>query len=77
MNEVQIDFAFNSRLALASAIWKPNYAHIACETIDDEVIIIHLKTGSYYSLESVGANIWSLIKAGSTTAKIISKTLEQ
>jgi hypothetical protein len=34
------------------------------ETIDDEAILIHMKTGFYYSLEGVGSEIWGAVVAG-------------
>jgi Coenzyme PQQ synthesis protein D (PqqD) len=34
------------------------------ETIDDEVIVIDLKTGSYYSLRAAGAEIWRGVERG-------------
>ncbi|MGB0383506.1 MAG: PqqD family protein [Ardenticatenaceae bacterium] len=32
------------------------------ETIDNEVMIVDLESGNYYSLDKVGADIWHLIK---------------
>jgi hypothetical protein len=34
------------------------------ETIDGEAILIHMKTGFYYSLEGVGSEIWGAVVAG-------------
>ena len=41
----------------------PNVTH---ETIDDEVVIINLDSGSYYSMSGIGAAIWSLIDSGAS-----------
>lgn len=43
------------------------------ETIDGEVIIINLATGTYYSLKGSGADIWELVQqpAGSGESEII------
>lgn len=38
--------------------------HVIHQTIDDEVIIINLESGNYYSLLNVAADIWSTIVAG-------------
>ena len=38
-----------------------NSPHVVHETIDGETIIIHLGTGTYYSLDGVGADIWALL----------------
>ena len=34
------------------------------ETIDGEVILIHMETGFYYSLEGPGSEIWDALVAG-------------
>jgi Coenzyme PQQ synthesis protein D (PqqD) len=39
----------------------PNVIH---ETIEGEVVLIDLKTGTYYSLRDAGAAIWQAIEAG-------------
>jgi hypothetical protein len=45
---------------------------IVHETIDGEVILIHLQTGNYYSLGGSGAAIWSLLAAGATEDEVVS-----
>jgi Coenzyme PQQ synthesis protein D (PqqD) len=45
----------------------PNVIH---ETIEGEVILIDLKTGTYYSLRGVGAAIWQGIVAGADGEQI-------
>jgi coenzyme PQQ synthesis protein D (PqqD) len=37
---------------------------VAHETIDGEVIMIHLLIGSYYSLDGAGADVWEQLVAG-------------
>ena len=44
------------------------------ETIDEEVIIINLDSGNYYSLDKVGADIWGLVKSGATVGEIAEAT---
>ena len=39
-------------------------SHVVHETIDGEAILIHLGTGTYYSLDGVGAEVWALLAAG-------------
>src|SRR5207244_13566664 len=39
----------------------PNVIH---ETIEGEVILIDLKTGTYYSLRDAGAAVWQAIERG-------------
>lgn len=41
------------------------------EIIDGEAVIINLDTGSYYSLDKVGARAWSQIERGATAAEIV------
>jgi hypothetical protein len=45
----------------AFTINNPNVVH---ETIDGETILIHLGTGTYYSLDGVAAELWGLLLAG-------------
>jgi hypothetical protein len=44
---------------------------IECETIDDEVIIIQLDTGNYYTLSGLGAFIWHSLGAQPTLSEIL------
>src|SRR3954469_9247709 len=37
---------------------------VAHETIDGEVIMIHLLIGSYYSLDGAGADLWAHLEGG-------------
>jgi Coenzyme PQQ synthesis protein D (PqqD) len=38
--------------------------------LDDEAVILHLKAGVYYGLDSVGARIWALIQEPKTVDEI-------
>ncbi len=42
------------------------------ETIDGEVIVIDLATGTYFSLQGGAADVWALIAAGNSTSEMIS-----
>ena len=46
------------------------------ETIDGETIVIHLGTGTYYSLRETGAEVWAAIVEGKTRPEIVAQ-LEQ
>lgn len=46
----------------------PNVIH---EIIDGEVVLINLETGSYYSIDSVGAVIWDYIGQGLSRSQIV------
>jgi len=55
---------------------EPNVAH---ERLDDEVVAIHLRTGVYYALSGVSADIWTLVAAGTdveTTADHVASRYE-
>ena len=41
------------------------------ETIEGEVIVIDLTTGSYYSLRGSGAAVWEAIERGSSEGEIV------
>jgi hypothetical protein len=47
--------------------------HVVRESFDDnEVVVVNLNSGSYYSLEKVAAEIWNLIEAGAALDEIVS-----
>ena len=54
----------------ASGRFRLNTANVIHETMDGEVIAIHLVTGAYYSMQHVGAAIWQLLVAGHSVAEI-------
>jgi hypothetical protein len=41
------------------------------ETIEGEVILIHLDTGTYYSLRGTGAEVWQALQLGAAQAEIV------
>ena len=43
---------------------KPNSHEVASKIVDGEAILINLSNGMYYSTDSVGAFVWSLIESG-------------
>lgn len=43
---------------------KPNTAEVSAKLVDGEAILINLSNGMYYSMDSVGGFIWSLIEQG-------------
>ena len=46
--------------------FRVNTPKVVHETIDGEVVIIHLDTGCYYSLDGVGAAIWNWLDTGAS-----------
>lgn len=43
---------------------------VVSETIDGEVIVIHLEAGVYYSMHGTAATIWNLIEQGASVRQI-------
>jgi len=48
-----------------------NHPNVIHETIDKEVVIVNLDSGNYYSLESIGADIWDSIDLEASLPDII------
>jgi hypothetical protein len=48
-----------------------------CSDLDGEAVILDLKSGGYYGLNSVGARIWQLIQQPQRVAEIRSVLLEE
>jgi hypothetical protein len=46
-------------------------AHVVHETIDGEAILIHLGTGTYYSLDGVGAEVWESLANGASSELVL------
>jgi hypothetical protein len=57
--------------------FRVNTPSVASETIDGEVIMIHLRTGCYYSTDKVGAEIWSRLEKGAPVDQIVDGLAEQ
>ena len=57
--------------------YKVNKADVVSEKFDDEVVIINLDSGNYYSLEEIGFDIWSLIENGASLGTIIEGVMSQ
>jgi hypothetical protein len=41
------------------------------ETIDGEVVVIHLDSGTYYSFDAVGAHVWEALATGATLEALV------
>ncbi len=54
--------------ALRLRINKPSVVY---EKFDDELVLINLDSGNYYSFEKVGADIWGFIQSGASETEII------
>jgi hypothetical protein len=47
-----------------------NSPYVISETIQGETIIIHLNTGTYYSLQGSGAEVWEAVGGAATAAEV-------
>lgn len=48
-----------------------NKPSVVYEKFDDEVVLINVDSGNYYSFEMVGAYIWDFIQSGASETEII------
>lgn len=55
----------------AAERYRANEPAVIHQTIDGELVIIHLDHGLYYSLDASGARIWAALVAGETPATVI------
>ncbi|MBE9125521.1 MULTISPECIES: PqqD family protein [unclassified Coleofasciculus] len=60
-----------------STTFRINSPTVVQETIDGEVVIVHLEKGDYYSLLNSGADIWNGIERGLARDKIIKEMVER
>lgn len=51
--------------------YRVNEPRVAHETMDNEVVIIDFETGSYFSLEGAGADIWACIHGGAALGEMV------
>lgn len=56
---------------MSSKFYQPNSPHVIHEVIDGEAVLISMETGSYYSIDNVGATIWSCIESGLGISQIV------
>jgi hypothetical protein len=57
---------------VAVECYKINHPNVVHEVIDEEAVIVDLSNGMYYSLDKAGADVWSLIDAGTDARQIAS-----
>ena len=53
-----------------SARFRPAGPRVIHETFDDEVVIVNLDSGRYYSTQQAGADVWQLLVAGRTVGEM-------
>lgn len=57
--------------------WHQVAPQVVREVFDDEVIIINMESGNYFSLNNTGAYVWTLIEAGYAVDDIVSRMCDQ
>lgn len=63
--------------AIASPYYRLAGPQVIHELVAGEVVIINLATGAYYSLDGVGATIWSTLLDGADEAAILAAVLRR
>ena len=53
--------------------FRVNQPDVVFEVFNDEIVIINLASGTYYSLDQSGAEIWQLLQQGATCPAIVAK----
>jgi hypothetical protein len=51
--------------------FRVNSPQIIWETVEEEVLLIDLETGNYYSLRGTGAVIWQAVEQGACASEIV------
>jgi Coenzyme PQQ synthesis protein D (PqqD) len=50
--------------------FRVNTPTVTAEAVDGEVIIVNLKSGTYYSLLGTGAAVWEMLEAGASVGEV-------
>jgi hypothetical protein len=56
---------------MAASGYRVNRPTVAAETVDREVLMIHLESGNYYSLRSTAALIWEAVESSVPTDDLV------
>lgn len=57
-------------LIVSDSVVSKDPSQIISRTVDDEALIIHLSSGSYYSLNAVGTRVWESIDGLRTAGEV-------
>jgi hypothetical protein len=60
-----------------TGLLRVNRTHAVYETIDGETILIHLGTGTYYSLDGAGSEAWEFLARGATRDALLAAGRER
>jgi len=56
--------------------FRVNKPKVILETFDDEVVLVNLDSGSYYTIDKVGVDIWGYIEKGADTGEVVKRTVD-
>ncbi len=45
--------------------------------LDDEVVLLDTRTGTYFSVDGVGTRIWAMLRKGTTEEQIVQRILRE
>jgi hypothetical protein len=62
---------------LTDVRFKVNSPPVIHQTLDGEVIVVNLDTGTYYSFDGVAAEIWAAAERGLTVDEVVSEAAER
>jgi len=57
--------------------YRPRRPNVISDMIDDEVVIIDLASGAYYSLDHCGSLVWQALDTGLTVGQAVERLLER
>ncbi len=50
---------------------------VLARQVGEETVILHLASGTYFSLDPVGARVWQLLAQGATLAEVCAAIVEE
>ena len=51
-------------------VWRLNTSHIAWREVEDEVIVLDLRTSEYLTLNDTGAFLWVVLESGASAQSL-------
>lgn len=57
--------------------YRLNSPNVLREYFDGELVVVNLETGTYYSIEKLGAEIWRLLEMGNSSAAVVATLCEK
>lgn len=72
---VRLKRLVNREISLASRVRLAD--HVLCRDLGDEVVLLDLRSGIYFSLDAVGSRIWRLLRRPQPLAAVVGTLLEE